>query len=183
MRDPVALELRRNLARLEAAERRMAMMVIPGKVGPVDAERRRLRLKLGKNAKGEDVLGPWVRWQEAGVGQLSIHSEPGADEQMMMISLSGTLGAGSIALPATFDQDHGSPSTASDLSLFARGQTQIEMKGDQIVFRAGGCSAVLDAGGWHTLQGGVFHDDVYIGKDHSHTLVKQGVDLSGPPPR
>lgn len=183
MRDPVALELRRHIARLEAAERRMSMMLIPGKVGPVDAERRRLRLKIGKNAKGQDVLGPWVRWQEAGVGQLSIHSEPGADEQMMMISLSGTVGAGSIALPATFDQDHASPSKASDLTLFARGETQIEMKGNQLVFRAGGCTAVLSAEGWKTISGGVWHDDVYIGKNHTHTKVKEGLDLSGPPPR
>ncbi|MFC6444565.1 phage baseplate assembly protein V [Shinella zoogloeoides] len=183
MRDPVALELRRQLARMEAAERRMSMMLIPGKVGPVDPERRRLRLKLGKNSKGEDVLGPWTRWQEAGVGQLSIHSEPGGDEQMMLISLSGTVGAGSIAIPATFDQDHAAPSKASDLSMFARGQTRIEMKGDQLVFRAGGCTAVLDAAGWQTLGGGVFHDDVQIGKDHVHEDVEPGGALSGKPPR
>ena len=182
MRDPVALELRRQIARLEAAERRMAMMLIPGKVGPVDPERRRLRLKLGKNSKGEDVLGPWTRWQEAGVGNLSTHSEPGADEQMMLISLSGTVGAGSIALPATFDQDHSAPSTASDLTMFARGQTQIEMKGDQLVFRAGGCSAVLSADGWQTTGGGVEHDGVYIGKAHVHAGVEPGAGLSGPPP-
>lgn len=182
MRDPVSLELRRQIARLEAAERRMAMMVIPGKVGPVDAERRRLRLKLGKNAKGEDVLGPWIRWQEAGVGQLSIHSQPGENEQMLMISLSGTVGAGSIALPATYDQDHGAPSTASDLTMLARGGTRIEMKGDQLVFRSGGCTAVLSAAGWQTTGGGVEHDGVYIGKDHKHKGVEPGSGMSGPPP-
>ena len=56
-------------------------------------------------------------------------------------------------------------------------------EGDQLVFRSGGCTAVLSATGWETTGGGVFHDEIYIGKSHTHTKVVPGGGLSGPPPR
>lgn len=181
MRDPVALEFRRQMARLEAAERRMSMVVLTGKVGPVSADKRRLRLKLGKNSKGEDVLGPWIRWQEAGVGALSIHSEPSEGEQMLMISTSGTVGAGSIALPAAFDQDNPSPSKVSDATLFVRGDTRIEMKGDSLLLSSNGVTAKLSSNGLQIDGGFVTHNQKNIGSGHIHSGVVRGGQNTDPP--
>lgn len=173
MRDPYSLELRRQAAQINAAERRLAQMLISGKVGPVDTEKRRLRLVLGKNAKGEPVLSPWLRWQEAGVGALSIHSQPEEGEQMLMVSMSGTIGEGSIAIPASFDRDHQSPSDASDTSVFKRKAGPIRIEAEDIYL----------VGNVRTGGGTLTHEDVYIGEGHTHTNVEKGGDLSGPPPR
>lgn len=171
MRDPVALEFRRQIARLEAAERRMAMMVITGKVEIVDAGKRRLRLNLGKSANGKDVLSPWIRWQESGVGALSVHSEPEKGEQMIMLSASGTVGAGSIAMPSTFDKDHSAPSSESDRTVIMR-------QGGRIVVAAPDIDLI---GNIHFRDGNVDHDDVDIGKTHRHTGVESGAGLTGEP--
>ncbi|CAH0339574.1 phage baseplate protein [Rhizobium sp. CECT 9324] len=183
MADPVSRELSRQAARIEAAERRLAMMVMSGKVGPVSADRRRLRLKLGTNSKGEDVLGPWIRWQEAGVGALSIHSEPEEGEQMIMVSMSGTIGAGSIAVPGSFDQDHAAPSTSSDTTFIARGNTRIEMKDGQLVLSSNGVSATLTGDGFDFQGGKLSHDGKNIGSGHTHGGIERGgEDTYGPNP-
>lgn len=176
MRDPIALEFRRQMARLEAAERRMSMVVLTGKVGPVDPDKRRLRLKLAKNAKGEDVLGPWIRWQEAGVGALSIHSEPAEGEQMLMISTSGTVGAGSIALPAAFDQDHPSPSDASDETVLKReaGKFRLVAPGG-FLFEG----PVEIKGDFQARDGSFRHNEKNVGDDHGHVSAPPGDP--GPP--
>lgn len=171
MRDPVALEIRRGMARVEAAERRLAMTVLTGKVHAVDPDKRRLRLKLGTNSRGEDVLSPWIRWQEAGVGAFSIHSEPAIGEQMMMMSASGTIGDGSIAMPATYDQDHAAPSKASDTTVMARDEARIELKG----------KAIYLIGDVKMDGGSVTHNGVEIGESHNHTETMPGGGLSGPP--
>jgi len=171
MRDPVAIEFRRQVARIEAAERRLAMMFLSGKVAQKDPQKRRLRLKLGTNSKGEDVLSPWIRWQEPAAGGLSVHSEPADNEQMTMVSMSGTIGAGSIATPATYDQDHQSPSKSSDTTVFARGNARFEMNGSGFVFD----------GDVRCRNGVLTHNDVPVGDDHTHTQVKRGTELSGPP--
>ncbi len=171
MRDPVALEIRRSLARIEAAERRLARTVLSGKVRYVDPDKRRLRLKLGVNSRGEDVLSPWIRWQEAGVGVFSIHSQPAIDEQMMMVSASGTIGDGSIAMPATYDQDHAAPSKASDMTVMARDDARIELKG----------KAIHLIGDVKMRGDSVTHNEVEIGENHNHTDTMPGGGLSGPP--
>lgn len=176
MRDPVALELRRQAARVEAAERRMAMMVISGKVGPVDPDTRRLRLKLAKNAKGEDVLGPWIRWQEAGVGALSIHSEPAEGEQMLMLSMSGTVGAGSIAVPAAFDQDNPSPSNASDATVMKRNAGKFHLvASDGFLFEG----PVEIKGDFQARDGSFRHNEKNVGDTHGHVSAPPG--NPGPP--
>ena len=171
MRDPVSLELRRAFARTEAAERRLAQTILRGKVAEKDAEKRRVRLKLGTSSDGKDVLSPWLPWQEAGVGALSIHAEPSIGEQMIMLSPSGTIGAGSIAMRGSYDRDHASPSQASDTAVFAAGGGRIEMGPDGLRL----------IGNVRMFGGTVEHEDVYIGKGHKHTDVTPGSGLSGPP--
>ncbi len=171
MRDPAPLELRRQLSRTQSAERRLAQTMLYGKVVEKDAGKRRLRLKLGTSASGKDVLSPWLRWQEAGVGALSIHSEPSVGEQMIMLSPSGTIGTGSIAMRGSYDRDHASPSQSSDTAVIVAGAGRIELgpKGIELI------------GDIFTRGGTLEHEGVYIGKDHKHTQVRRGGDLSGPP--
>ena len=165
MRNLAAIEIRRIKVALEQAERRLALSRISGKVHEVDAEKRLLRLKLGETAEGKPVLSPWVRWQEATAGGMRIHSQPAVGEQMDLVSASGTVGAASLAAPATYDRDHQAPSKSSDTAVFERGGGRIELGPDGIVLK-----------GNVRAEGGVLtHDGVNVGKDHLHT----GDDLDG----
>lgn len=176
MRDPVALEFRRQIARLEAAERRLSMMIIPGKVGPISSDKRRLRLKLGKNSRGEEVLGPWIRWQEAGVGALSIHTEPQENEQMVMVSMSGTIGQGSFAIPGSFDQDNPAPSDASDETVMKRQSGKFHLVApDGFLFEG----PVEIKGDFQARDGSFRHNETNVGDDHGHVSAPPGIP--GPP--
>lgn len=163
MRDHRDLEMRRMREQLETVNRRLAMMNLPGKVAEVDPEKRLMRLKIGKTSDGRDIFSPWVRWQEAGAGGLKIHSQPAENEQMVLSSISGTVGAGSLAMPATYDQDHEAPSKSSDTAVFERGKGRIEVGPNGV-----------------NIVGPLTHEGVYIGKLHKHSEVRRGGEISGP---
>jgi phage baseplate assembly protein gpV len=108
----LASELRTLHRKIQRADRRLATMMLPGKVKPgsQDLEKRTVRLILGTDAQGKEVLSPPVRWQQQGAGTLKIHSVPADNEQMQLTSQSGTVGGASSAQWATYDDDHAPPS-------------------------------------------------------------------------
>lgn len=171
--DPVSREVRRVFARIERAERRVAMMNLSGKVKPgsQDPEKRTLRLVLGESSDGREVLSPPVRWQEAGAGGMKVHSQPADNEQMILVSASGTVGAGSIAVPATYDKDNEAPSTSSDTAVLERGGGRIEL----------GPNGIELIGNVRARGGVLEHENRNVGHDHKHTDVMKGGDLTGPP--
>lgn len=170
MRSYTATEIRRVREQLDQVNRRLALMSLPGKVGEKDPDKRLLRLKLGKTNDGKDILGPWCRWQEATAGGMKIHSEPADNEQMMLVSQSGTVGGASMAMPATYDQDHEAPSKSSDTAIFERG-ARIELSG-----------AGIKLIGRVTIEGdGVTHNGHDIGDTHKHGGVVVGGELTDVP--
>ncbi len=108
----LAAELRRLRRQIVQVNRRVATARLTGKVKPgsQDMDKRTVRLILGEAADGSEILSPPVRWAQQGAGRLKIHSVPADNEQMMLTSPSGTIGAASIAEWATYDDDHGAPS-------------------------------------------------------------------------
>ena len=175
MRDHAALEIRRLREQLEQVNRRVAMMNLPGKVAEVDAEKRLLRLKLGKTRDGRDILGPWSRWQEGGAGGLKIHSQPVVGEQMLLSSASGTVGAASMAMPATYDQDHEAPSKSEDTAVFTRGNGRIEVGPDGILLKG----PVTVDGNFQAKNGSFRHNAKNVGDTHGHVSAPPGGP--GPP--
>lgn len=134
MHDAATEEIRYLHKKVAAADRRIAMQALPGKVVEVDPDKRRLRLRIGTTSKGEPILGPWVRWEEAAAGGARIHSEPAIGEQMVLSSQSGTVGPASIARPGTYDKDHDAPSKSSTVTVIERGGDRIEIGGGAIRF-------------------------------------------------
>lgn len=172
MRNETAIELRRLRQALDRAEHRLAMSDIPGKVKEVDADKRTLRLMIGKTSDGQEILSPPIRWQESGAGGMKVHSQPAVGEQMTMRSTSGTVGAGSIAHPATYDKDHEAPSKSTNTSVLERDGVVIEF----------GDGKVKITGALEITGASVTHNGHNIGDSHVHTGVIHGGDLSGPPP-
>jgi len=174
----VAAEIRRLRRLLAIADRRMANTMISGKVAAVDAGARLVRLQIDEDEDGAPVLGPWVPWEEPMVGTMTMHVPLKIGQQMTYVSPSGTLGSGTTAKTRTYDDDTAAPSAATDAGVIAFGSTTLTF----------GAAGLTIKGGTITLEGDVkakggtlTHDDINVGKDHTHTGVIAGGDLTGPP--
>jgi phage baseplate assembly protein gpV len=177
MRDLVATEFRRQKIMLDRAERRIALGHLSGKVKEVDPDKRLLRLVIGKSSSGEEVLSPWVRWQEATAGGMRIHSQPAIGEQMALVSSSGTVGEISIAVPGTYDRDHAAPSQSSDTAVIEREAARLELGPDGFLLKG-----PIKIEGDVDIEGAkLTHNGRSVGSDHKHTEVLHGGDISGPP--
>jgi hypothetical protein len=125
--------LRRQIHQLSG---RLARHTLAGKVHPgsQDLEQRTLRLELGIDEDGAPILSPPVRWQEPGAGRLKVHAMPADNEQMLLHSPSGTIGSGSLAVRATYDDDTAPPSDAADQAVWTLGEARIVLReGDALV--------------------------------------------------
>lgn len=173
-----AREIRTLTRKIVELDRRLAQSEMPGTVAEIDTDRRRLRLDLGMTAAGDPILSPWVRWAEASNGSLRVHSAPVVGTPMILRSPSGTVGDGSIAHWGSYTDDVGAPSTAAAGAMLQVGSSSIAIGPDGLDLTA----ATIRLHGDVKADGGVLtHDDVNVGKDHPHTNVMSGSDLSGPP--
>ncbi|WP_020185950.1 phage baseplate assembly protein V [Methylopila sp. 73B] len=143
-----ATEIRRLHRKVAQADRRIACAVLTGKVHPgsQDAEKRTVRLELGKTADGKPVLSPPVRWQQQGAGTLQIHATPKDGEQMVLQSPSGTIGGASLAVWGTYDKDTAPPSKATDAAVVQFGNASITMKNGSLRFACGATVLELTPG-------------------------------------
>lgn len=163
--------------------RRMAQVILPGKVAEVDHDRRRLRLTIGKAADGRAILSPWVRWPEASTGNLKIHVPPPIGAPMTLISPSGTVGAGSIAQWGAYTDEDPAPSKASDAAVIAFGDTVITVQGDRAAIETAKLSikADVDIDGDITTTGSITNNGVRIDSTHVHGGVVRGGERTNPP--
>lgn len=128
----VATELRRIRRELAWVNRRLALSRLPGKVLEVKEEKNdwRVRLDLGEDpSTGEKVESPFVRVQPASAGALKIKVKPTVGEQMYLNSASGIVGADSVAMWGTFDDDHPAPEGGEDV-VVERGKTRFSITED-----------------------------------------------------
>lgn len=97
--------LERQLARVmqdvEDAQRRIANVVRFAKVSQVDHKKYRIKAVFAKDADGNPVETPWIRWSTRS-GKIKEWSPPSIDEQIMLISPSGTIGIASWGAPGGF---------------------------------------------------------------------------------
>ena len=129
-RSLVASELRILHRKVHQAEGRLARTVLTGKVKPgsQDLGTRTVRLVLGTNDQGEEILSPPVRWQQPGAGTFKVHATPADHEQMTLLSPSGTIGEGSEAVWGTYDDDHAPPSREADEAVLTFGDTRLTFR-------------------------------------------------------
>jgi phage baseplate assembly protein gpV len=131
--DLAARELRTLRRQLIQTNGRLARMVLPGKVKPgsQDMDNRTVRLVLGTDEDGSEILSPPVRWPEPGAGRLQVHSVPADNEQMDLQSPSGTIGTTSKAIWATYDEDNPPPSQEADEAVVTFGESTVRLKADE----------------------------------------------------
>lgn len=176
-------EIRVLTRRLVETERRMAQMIMPGRVAKVDHDNRRLRLEIGKAADGSTILSPWVRWPEASTGTLKVHVPPPLGAPMTLLSPSGTVGAGSVAQWGAYTDADEAPSKASDAAVLAFGDTVITIKGDRAEIATARLSIKgdVDIEGDITTTGSILNNGVPVDSTHRHDRVVPGAGTSGTP--
>lgn len=180
MDSPVRV-LRDVLERLQESNRRLAGVEMRGKIpqGGVDAEKKKIRIVIGKTPEGEEVLSPWVPVKQV-AGALKIHTLPTEGQVMAIRSETGDVEQG-IAEPFHWTDDNPSPSDDPAEHLLQFGEVTVSLKGGGLRISVGDCSWDLTSAGWSQTGGSIKHDSVVIDKTHRHEDVAFGTDLSGRP--
>lgn len=138
------------LSRLEELERRVAQMVVRGKVEAVDHGRQRARVGYGSG-----MVTSWLPWKPIRTGRATVWWSPEVGEGVTVIS-EGDLRLGEI-LPGSYHTDMPAPSNDPDLFLIAwgDGSTLSHHRGDKHfgLKVAGPGTATVDAQGGVLIKG------------------------------
>lgn len=166
-------------------QRRVAALSRRGVVETVDPAAGTVRLRFGDGPDGPYLSAPIPYMQTAGA--LRAHIPPTPGQQMIAVSPGGDI-RGAAAMPLGFSDDTPSPSSAGDQNVIAFGDVTITLAGDGLIIAAGGVTVTINAsglsvtGGDFAASGGAFtHDGKNVGKDHTHSGITSGPDVSGPP--
>lgn len=168
----IAREIRRADKRFDDLERRLASIILSGKVADIDGDRIRIELEPENAKTGKPFLSPWVQMQEA-AGQTGTHFPVKKGDPMRLLSPNGELGPASLAIRDGYTEDAANPTDQKQTELVIGNDGPVRIKGSAIVFEAEGDVDVQAAD--------LKHGGVPVGKTHKHKDVLEGAGLSGVP--
>jgi phage baseplate assembly protein gpV len=172
-------ELRKEVVRLN---RKLALHRIPGKVAERDPQKRKVRLEIGEDPDtGKKILGPWVRVQSVSAGKFKFFVLPSVGEQMYQESPSGVVGADTVAVFGTFDDENKHPEQEPDELVIENDTTRFSLKKGQIHLKVDGTAYTFKKEGFEQTGGHIKHDNKKIDSTHKHIDVEPGGGKSGPP--
>lgn len=173
-------ELAALAGRVAALEARLNGVVRHGTVAQVDAEKGLVRIKFGQASEGGgDFLGPWVPYSQL-AGAIKAHIPPSVGQQFTQIAPSGDWRQ-AVAVPMTWSDQNGSPSSAADENVITFGGVTITLKSDSLKIVVDGVSLEISGDGV-TIEGGkVSHDGKNIGATHIHGGVDSGPSTTSVP--
>lgn len=173
-------------AKVADLERRFAGSMRHGTVASVDPAKQTVRLKLGKDADGNDFLSPNIPYGQT-AGAMKFHNPPSVGQQMTMMSPGGDF-MQAVAVPMHWSDANVSPSQAGDEHVMTFGSVTATLKGNSLSIKVGGTELLIE-GAKITLKsdevqavGDVLkHNAKNVGDDHLHTGVTPGGGLTGVP--
>ena len=114
-------------------QRRMGGVSVKGRVSAehIDPKAGKVRLIIGQDDDGQDVLSPWVPYAQT-AGALKVHSAPSAGQTMEISSDSGDIEQGA-ARPLHWSDDNKSPSEKGDEHVLTFGEAKVELRSGEIV--------------------------------------------------
>lgn len=166
----IAREFRRSDKRFDDLERRLASMILSGKIAKVDGDRVRVELEPANAKTGKPFLSPWVQMQEAS-GQTGTHFPVKEGDPVRLLSPNGELGPASLAVRDGYTDGAANPTDKKQTELVIANDGPVRFKGSAIIFEAEGAVDVNSA----SLK----HNDVNVGDSHIHP-ESIGI-LTGPP--
>ncbi len=132
----MALEFLQSLMeQLVDVQRRMGGVSMKGKVSPdhIDPKSGKVRLIIGQDDDGKDVLSPWVPYAQT-AGALKVHSAPSGGQTMEISSDSGDVEQGT-ARALHWSDDNRSPSAKGDEHVITFGNVRIELRNGELVLK------------------------------------------------
>lgn len=115
---------------LAEIERRLANTIRMGTVKEVDAQAGKARVEIAKNAEGQPVLTPLLKWSEH-AGKIKTWIPLVEGEQVMVVAPSGDLAQGWI-VPGGFSDANPSPSQDGEEAVVTLGQVRVTLREDQV---------------------------------------------------
>lgn len=171
--------LRSVFERLQEHERRLAGGHWVGKTTHVDAEKHLIRMALGKDDDGAEVLSPWIPVAQA-AGALKLHSMPSVGQVMVARSEAGDLEQG-VAEPYHWTDDNPSPSQNGGEHKLTFGDVTITLVAGGLTFQVGDTTVEISGGKLevHTEEfvtrgASLKHNEKEIGDTHRHSGVEPG---------
>jgi len=181
------LIFRRIFERLQEIERRAAAGQWTGKVKEVDADKHLIRVTLGKDEDGKEVLSPWLPINQP-AGALKLHSMPSVGQTVAIRTEGGDIEQG-VAAPYYWTDENPSPSNDAAEHKMTFGSVTVTMVEGSLKFQVGGTTVEFTGGAVNietdtidTKGTSIKHNGHEIGFTHVHTEVEPGGGLSGPPP-
>jgi phage baseplate assembly protein gpV len=171
--------LRSIYERLGEHERRLAGSQWVGKVKEVDAKKHVVRIVLGKDDDGAEVLSPWLPVAQV-AGALKIHTLPSVGQVMAVRSEAGDVEQG-VVEPYHWTDENQSPSQSGDEHVLTLGSVHMKLTGDVLTVTVGGMTMKISGGGVDFQGPQITHNGKHIDATHKHTDVEPGGALSGPP--
>lgn len=165
-------EVARLRLRLAEVERRQDNTLRHGVVAEVDPAKGTVRLKVGKNTDGTDVLSPKIPYGQM-AGGLKVHAPPTVGQNMTMFSPGGEMEQ-AIAMPFTWNNANKSPSSSGDENVLTFGDVKVTLLASSVRFEIGGFVFELSAAGMVAEGGRLEHDGLDIGSTHKHGGVMPG---------
>ncbi|TIR24027.1 MAG: hypothetical protein E5X34_13310 [Mesorhizobium sp.] len=171
--------LRSVFERLQEHERRLAGSQWTGKVKQVDAQKHLIRMVLGKDDDGADVLSPWLPVGQV-AGALKLHSMPSVGQVVAVRAEGGDLEQG-IVEPYHWSDENPSPSQNANEHKLTFGNVTITLVDGSLKFQVGGTTVEVTDGKLevHTNEfvthgSSLKHNTKEIGDTHKHGGVVPG---------
>lgn len=130
----IAQELREARRQNVNVNRRLELIALEGIVQQRDEQKYQVRLALGEDPQsGETILSPWLSPLAGQSGAHRVSAPlPAIGDRMRMLSPSGVVGAASVAMPSTFDDELRRPSQQSGEAVSTLGKTRLSQTSDKI---------------------------------------------------
>ncbi|RWM29406.1 phage baseplate assembly protein V [Mesorhizobium sp.] len=171
--------MRSIFERLQEHERRLAGSQWTGKVKQVDDQKHVVRVVLGQDEDGGDVLSPWVPVGQI-AGALKLHSMPSVGQVVSIRSEAGDLEQGVVESYHWTDENPSPSQNAAEHKL-TFGIVTITLVDGSLKFQVGGTSIEVTDGKLevHTNEfvthgSSLKHNDKEIGDTHKHGGVEPG---------
>jgi phage baseplate assembly protein V len=183
----------------EAADvrRRLANLIRLGRVAEVQYDPPRIRVRIGdpSDPRGH-LLTNWLPWSAQASGSRREWNPPAVGEPVTLLAPGGEL-AGATVLPGTFSEEHPPPADRGGLHrvVYADGtEVEYDLEAHAMTIRGGVQRVTLEVGAEVSIKaptvriegdvvvtgGDVTADGISL-KQHVHTRVERGNDVTGEP--
>lgn len=160
------------LARTVESERRLSGTEFRGRVKEVDGANHAVRLVIGTDPEGEEVLSPWTPVGQT-AGAMKFHDLPSVGQQMSLQSASGDIQQAR-AVPLHWSEGNEAISDDPAVKIMELGDVVVSWTDSSIQATVGGTGIQITADGVFVVGPALEHNGVNVGDTHVHGGVMTG---------